>query len=100
MWCRRLTEFFFTGCEVGYYGQNCKMRCDTCPQQKCDAVFGHCLLPCPRGRIGKRCENGKHLISFKYIDFFVLVSKVKIDAILTDSLKKNTSLFMTFSSYL
>lgn len=51
---------FISGCEHGYFGENCQESC-ACPDDvECDNVVGTCLYNCPAGLTGRNCSSCKY----------------------------------------
>lgn len=46
-----------TGCDIGFYGQNCTRCPDSCLDKQCQFQIGHCF-DCKDGFKGDKCEEG------------------------------------------
>ena len=45
------------GCPVGFYGEDCKMKCQCDKGLLCDQVTGECIHNCPAGYMGRKCNQ-------------------------------------------
>lgn len=51
----------FIGCNIGFYGENCRKCPDNCLNDTCQFQIGHCF-GCKDGFQGEMCEEGKKLL--------------------------------------
>ena len=62
--------YFFTVCEKGYYGDDCKKKCGFCKNQTaCNHVDGLCPKGCDPDYIGEFCIERKSRFSRREIIF-------------------------------
>lgn len=53
-----------TGCDNGFYGENCTKCSDNCLNGNCQFQIGHCF-GCKDGFKGEMCEKGMTFFNFK-----------------------------------
>lgn len=53
--------YFFIGCNIGFYGENCRKCPNNCLNDTCQFRIGHCF-GCKDGFQGEMCEEGKKLL--------------------------------------